>query len=272
MSRKLAGGARARVVGLCGESALGPLQAHRFPDEIISHAVWLYSRFLLSYQDVEEPAGRARIAVSYETIRRWCQKFGQGFADGLRRRRPRPGDTWHLDEVQLKINGQRHWRWRAVDQDGLVLDILVQRAGTRRRPSPSCAPGGRAGLPATGGDHGPTGQLPARRAHVLPGVEHRWHTGLNNRAEHSTAPRDDESERCNGSRHRSRRSSSSPRSARSATTSVPAGTASLPRSTTTCCRPASPPGATSRASPRVAVSRLVQTRLRSPTLNSAPLT
>ena len=100
----------------------------RFSGEIISHAVWLYFRFLLSYRAVEELLAERGIAVSYETIRRWCRKFGQTFAGGLRRRRARPpGDTWHLDEVQLKINGRTHWRWRAVDQDGIVRDILVQQ-------------------------------------------------------------------------------------------------------------------------------------------------
>jgi putative transposase len=99
---------------------------HRFPGEIISHAVWLSYRFLLSYRDVEELLAERGIAVSYETIRRWCRKFGPTFADGLRRRRPRPGDKWHVDEVQVKINGRKHWLWRAVDQEGIVLDILVQ--------------------------------------------------------------------------------------------------------------------------------------------------
>ena len=105
---------------------------HRFPGEIISHAVWLYYRFLLSYRvllsyrDVEELLAERGIAVSYETIRRWCRTFGQCFADGVRRRRSRPGDTWHCDEMQLKSNGHKHWRWRAVDQEGGVLAILVQ--------------------------------------------------------------------------------------------------------------------------------------------------
>ena len=88
--------------------------------------MWLYYRFLLSYRDVEEPLAERGIPVSYETIRRWCRKFGPAFANGLRRRRPRPGDKWHMDEVQLKINGGKHWLWRAVDQEGVVLAILVQ--------------------------------------------------------------------------------------------------------------------------------------------------
>jgi putative transposase len=107
-------------------AAVAPLyKRHRFPAEVISHAVWLYYRFLLSYRDVEELLAERGIAVSYETVRQWCQKFGQTFAGRLRRRH-RPGDKWHMDEMQLKISGRRHWLWRAVDQDGVVLDILVQ--------------------------------------------------------------------------------------------------------------------------------------------------
>jgi putative transposase len=99
---------------------------HRFPGELISHAVWLSYRFLLSSRDVEELLAERGIAVSDETVRRWSRTFGRAFADALRRRRPRPGDAWHLDEVQLKSNGRRHGLWRAGDQQGVVLDILVQ--------------------------------------------------------------------------------------------------------------------------------------------------
>ena len=99
---------------------------HRFPAEIISHAVWLYFRFCLSYRDVEELLFTRGVIVSYEAVRKWCRKFGQSYANELRRRRPRPGDKWHLDEVFLTINGARHYLWRAVDQDGHILDILVQ--------------------------------------------------------------------------------------------------------------------------------------------------
>jgi putative transposase len=89
---------------------------HRFPSEIISHAVWLYFRFCLSYRDVEELLFARGIIVTYEAIRKWCLKFGQAYANQLRRRRPRPGDKWHLDEVCLTIQGVRHYLWRAVDQ------------------------------------------------------------------------------------------------------------------------------------------------------------
>ena len=97
----------------------------RYPVEIISQGVWLYHRFPLSLREVQEMMLERGIVVSHETIRQWCVKFGQTYANGLRRRRPRPGDTWHLDEVFLTINGQRQYLWRAVDQDGNVLDILV---------------------------------------------------------------------------------------------------------------------------------------------------
>jgi putative transposase len=96
---------------------------------MISHAVWLYFRFSLSFRDVEELLAQRGIVVSYETVRQWCLKFGQTYANELRCRRPRCGDKWHMDEVVLTIRGQRHYLWRAVDQDGNVLDILVQRKG-----------------------------------------------------------------------------------------------------------------------------------------------
>ncbi len=99
---------------------------NRFPAEIISHCVWLYFRFSLSLRDVEEMLAMRGVSLSYETVREWCLKFGQTYANGLRRRSSRPGDRWHLDEVFLKINGRLHYLWRAVDQDGDVLDIMVQ--------------------------------------------------------------------------------------------------------------------------------------------------
>src|SRR5882724_10814475 len=81
---------------------------HRFPAEIISHCVWLYFRFSLSFRDVEELMSSRGVSLSYETVREWCFKFGQTYANGLRRRSSRPGDQWHLDEVFLKINGRLH--------------------------------------------------------------------------------------------------------------------------------------------------------------------
>jgi putative transposase len=107
-------------------SAASSYHRHRFPPEIISHCVWLYFRFALGFRDVEEMLAMRGLFLSYETIRYLCLKFGQTYANDLRQRSPRPGDRWHLDEVFLKINGRIHYLWRAVDQDGDVLDILVQ--------------------------------------------------------------------------------------------------------------------------------------------------
>ncbi len=129
------------------------------------------------------------IVLSYETIRRWCGKFGQRYADSLRRRRPRPGEKWHLDEVFIKINGEQKYLWRAVDQDGNVLDILVQsrrdKAAARRflrrlmektRMVPRVIVTDK--LRSYGAAH----------REVMPSVEHRSHKGLNNRAENSHQP------------------------------------------------------------------------------------
>ena len=101
-------------------------KGHRYPVEIISHCVWLYYRFALSLRDISEMMLERGVVVSHETVRQWCAKFGQGYANQLRRRRPRPGDKWHVDEVFIRINGKHHYLWRAVDQDGNVLDVLVQ--------------------------------------------------------------------------------------------------------------------------------------------------
>jgi putative transposase len=107
-------------------AASSSYKGHRYPPEIIAHCVWLYHRFPLSFREVEEMMLARGVVVSYETIRAWCAKFGQAYANQLRRRRPRPGDKWHLDEVFIRINGTIHYLWRAVDQHGNVLDILVQ--------------------------------------------------------------------------------------------------------------------------------------------------
>ena len=99
---------------------------HRFPPDIISHAVWLYHRYGLSFRDVEDLLAERGIIVSYETIRQWCGKFGPEYARQLKRRQGRLGDTWFLDEVFVSINEQRQYLWRAVDQDGDQIDLLVQ--------------------------------------------------------------------------------------------------------------------------------------------------
>jgi hypothetical protein len=100
---------------------------HQFPPAIIRHAVWLYVRFTLSYRDVEDLLAERGLDVSYETVRRWVLKFGPLFARELRRRRPRPTSQWHLDEMAVMIAGTQFWLWRAVDDEGEVLDLLVQR-------------------------------------------------------------------------------------------------------------------------------------------------
>ena len=162
---------------------------HRFPPEIISHAVWLYFRFTLSYRDVEEMMLARGIVVTYEAIRQWCRKFGQDDANQIRRRRPRPGDKWHLDEVFLTINGERYYLWRAVDQDDNVLDILVQS----RRNKKAAKKFFRKLL--KGLQYVPrvviTDKLRsygAAKREILPGVEHRQSRYLNNRCENSHRP------------------------------------------------------------------------------------
>ena len=104
---------------------------HQFPPAVIQHAVWLYLRFTLSYRDVEDLLAERGLDISYETVRRWVLKFGPQFARELRRRRPRPTSQWHLDEMVVQIGGKKHWLWRAVDSEGEVLDILVQRRRDR---------------------------------------------------------------------------------------------------------------------------------------------
>ncbi len=100
---------------------------HRFPGDFIRHSVWLYARFTLSYRDVEELLAERGLDISYETVRRWFLKFGSTIAANLRRTRPRPSDHWHLDEMVIVIRQKRYWLWRAVDNEGEVLDFLVQR-------------------------------------------------------------------------------------------------------------------------------------------------
>jgi len=107
-------------------------QRHRFLSEIISHAIWLYHRFCLSFREVEELLAERGVTVTYETVRQWCQKFGPAYAHKLKKRQGRLGDTWHLDEVFVSIQGERHYLYRAVDQDGDVIDILVQHRRNQR--------------------------------------------------------------------------------------------------------------------------------------------
>jgi putative transposase len=105
---------------------------YRYPAQIISHAVWLYHRFTLSFRDVEELLAARGISVSYETVRNWCIKFGNQYCNQIKKNRGQLGDTWYLDEVFVKINGALHYLWRAVDQDGDELDILVQKRRNKK--------------------------------------------------------------------------------------------------------------------------------------------
>ncbi|MGH3803814.1 MAG: IS6 family transposase [Pseudonocardiaceae bacterium] len=164
-------------------------KGHRYPSEIISHCVWLYFRFPLSFRDVEEMMLERGVVVSYETIRCWCHKFGQEYANRLRRRRPRPGDKWHLDEVYIRINGIQHYLWRAVDQHGNVLDVLVQS----HRNAKAANKFFRRLL--KGLQYVPRvivtdklGSYQVAHRELLPSVEHRRSKYLNNRAENSHQP------------------------------------------------------------------------------------
>ena len=162
---------------------------HRFPPEIIAHAVWLYFRFPLSLRLVEEMLLERGIVVSYETVRRWALKFGPAYTRRLRRKAPSRRDIWHLDEVVVTIAGKKHWLWRAVDQDGYVLDEIVQtrrdtkaakRLLIRLLKEQGCLPKRMI--------TDKLGSYAAARRQIMPEVEHRSHKGLSNRAENSHLP------------------------------------------------------------------------------------
>ncbi len=172
---------------------------YRFPSEIISHCVWLYFRFPLSFRDVEEMMIERGVTVTYETVREWCLKFGGTYAKRMRTRSPRPGGHWHLDEVFLKINGRLHYLWRAVDQDGEVLDILMQprrdtRAAKRflRKLLKNLKYIPRVII------NDKLGSYAAAKAEVMPAVEHRQEKSLNNRAENSHQPTRERERRMRG--------------------------------------------------------------------------
>src|SRR3954467_3937513 len=167
-----------------------PLYAgYRYPAELIGYAVWLYFRFPLSLRMVEEMLAARGISVTYETIRQWGLKFGREFANRIRRRAPRRGDKWHLDEVVITIAGQKHWLWRAVDQEGFVLDVLVQsrrdKKAAKRLFRKLMTKQGRAPRVLITDKLRSYG---AAKREIMPGVEHRQHKGLNNRAENSHQP------------------------------------------------------------------------------------
>src|SRR3954462_664745 len=151
---------------------------YRFPAEVISHAVWLYFRFPLSLRMVEEMLAARGIDVSHETVRQWARKFGQGFANQIRRRLPCPGDKWHLDEVCLMIRGKKYWLWRAVDQTGMVLDVLVQsrrdKQAAKRLLRKLLKRQCRAPRVMVTDK---LGSYSAAKRELIPGVEHRRHKG-----------------------------------------------------------------------------------------------
>ena len=167
-----------------------PFRRHRFPAEIIAHAVWLYYRFPLSFRDVEDLLAERGISVSFQTVSEWATKFGLKFTHQLRRRsRGTLADKWQLDEMVVSIKGKKYWLWRAVDANGYVLDALLQS----RRNKAAALRLMRKLLK----DQGTTPRVmvtdklrsySAATVELMPGVEHRSHKGLNNRAENSHLP------------------------------------------------------------------------------------
>jgi len=189
-------------------TAPNPYRRFRYPAEVIEHAVWLYHCFSLSLRDVELILAARGVVVSYETIRDCSLRFGQLFANTLKRRRPQPGDKWFMDEVFIRIRGKLHYLWRAVDQNGHVLDILVQS----RRSAKAAKRFFRKLL--KGLQYVPrvivTDKLRsygAAKREVMPGVEHRQSRYLNNRAEVSHQPtrrRERQMQRFKSARHAQR--------------------------------------------------------------------
>lgn len=162
---------------------------HRFAPQIIAHAVWLYYRFPSSLRLVEEMLLERGIVVSYETIRRLGIKFGPDYARGLRKKRPSRNDVWHLDEVVITMAGRRHWLWRAVDQDGYVLDEIVQnRRNTKAAKRLLTRLLKKQGVAPKRMVTDKLRSYGAARRQVMPTVEHRSHKGLNNQAENSHVP------------------------------------------------------------------------------------
>jgi putative transposase len=170
-------------------SARARYAGYRFPAEIIGHAAWPYLPFPARASHGRGVAGGPRHHRPHETIRHWARKFGQHFANQIRRRLPGVGDKWHLDEVVLKIAGVKHWLWRTVDQTGVVLDVLVQR----RRDNQAAKRLLRKLLkkqmrPLRVMITDKLASYGVAKREVMPGIEHRQHTGLNNGAENSHQP------------------------------------------------------------------------------------
>ena len=171
------------------ETSVPSSRCHRSPPEIIAPCVRRSFRFPLRSRAVEELMFERGVIVSYETIRRWCLQFGPVSAAALRRRRPQPKDTWHLDEMDIEMNGKTYYLWRAVDADGVVLDILVQKRRNQaaaetvlRRVVESYPEAPRVAVTDKLASYGPAIKQ------VVPRSEHRQHKGLNNRAENAQQP------------------------------------------------------------------------------------
>jgi putative transposase len=162
---------------------------HRYPPQIIAHAVWLYFRFPLSLRLVEEMLLERGVVVSYETVRRWAIKFGPEYARRIKRKRPSRRDIWHLDELVITISGQKHWLRRAVDQDGYILDEIVQtRRDTKAAKRLLQRLLKKQGCPPRRMITDKLGSYAAARRQIMPAVEHRSHKGLSNRAGNSHLP------------------------------------------------------------------------------------
>ncbi|WP_449415621.1 IS6 family transposase [Ochrobactrum teleogrylli] len=170
-------------------SATPTYKNHRFPIEIVARAIWLYFRFNVSLREVEEMMLERGVVVSYETIRRWCRSHGSMITARLLRKSPSSSDVWHLDEVVVRIGGRKCWLWRAVDQDGYVLDEIVQvsrNAKAAKRLLVRLLK--KQGLAPKRIITDKLRSYGTARRQVMPAVEHRSHKGLNNRAENSHLP------------------------------------------------------------------------------------
>jgi putative transposase len=163
---------------------------HRFPPDVIAEAVWLYYRFPLSYRMVEDMLAYRGIFVTYKTVREWAEKFGRAYADTIRRRMPRLGDKWHLDESVVSIKGEHHILWRAVDQHGFVLDVLVQKRRNTKAAKRFMRKilSGQGAWPRVIITDKLRSYGAAKHQLGLCVCEHRQHKGLNNRAENSHQP------------------------------------------------------------------------------------
>jgi len=163
---------------------------HRFPPSIIQYTVWLYYRFNLSHRDIEDLLAERGITVTYETVRLWCNKFGKLYAKRLKRKHTDYGDTFYIDEVFVKIQGKQHYLWRAVDQDGDVVDVLLQE----KRDGKAAKRFFKRLLKANGGSEprkivtDKLGSYRVAQREELPEVDHDTTQYANNRAEASHQP------------------------------------------------------------------------------------